>query len=78
MVLLKSEAQTQTLTRNIMEAVNNPSNQDIKLVFSDNNTYYSAAVLVTLRYGNTGKVHSLHRLKLYFILFIYFIVLVPF
>ena len=75
MVLLKSEAQTQTLTRNIMEAVNNPSNQDIKLVFSDNNTYYSAAVLVTLRYGYTGRVH---RLKMYFILFIYFIVLVPF
>ena len=75
MVLLKSESQTQTLTRNIMEAVNNPSNQDIKLVFSDNNTYYSAAVLVTLRYGYTGRVH---RLKMYFILFIYFIVLVPF
>ena len=77
MVLLKSETKTQTLTRNIMEAVNNPSNQDIKLVFSDNNTYYSAAVLVTLRYGYdyTGRVH---RLKMYFILFIYFIVLVPF
>ena len=75
MVLLKSQTQTQTLTRNIMEAVNNPSNQDIKLVFSDNNTYYSAAVLVTLRYGYTGRVH---RLKMYFILFIYFLVLVPF
>ena len=75
MVLLKSQTETQTLTRNIMEAVNNPSNQDIKLVFSDNNTYYSAAVLVTLRYGYTGRVH---RLKMYFILFIYFIVLVPF
>lgn len=75
MVLLKSQTQTQTLTRSIMEAVNTPANQDIKLVFSDNKTYYSAAVLVALRYGYTWRVH---RLKIYFTLFIYFIVLVPF
>ena len=75
MVLLKSQTQTQTLTRSIMEAVNTPANQDIKLVFSDNKTYYSAAVLVALRYGYTWRVH---RFKIYFTLFIYFIILVPF